>query len=61
MTETIEEKDLENAILKNNVAERSCSDSRYAPMWVKKVLIWAGSIFGGAILLALANLVIGGK
>jgi len=58
MKNSIETKDVENIVLKNNVSERVISDVKYAPMWVKLVMIWAGTIFGGAILLALANLVI---
>jgi hypothetical protein len=34
------------------------NDLRYAPMWVKVILVWAGTIFGGAILLALARTII---
>ena len=53
------EKDkIENIVLKNNVLERTVSDAKYAPMWVKVVLVWVGSIFGGAILLALSRVVI---
>jgi len=33
-------------------------DRRYALKWVEKVIIWAGTIGGGVILMALINLVI---
>lgn len=33
-------------------------DRRYSLKWVEKVIIWAGAIGGGTILLAIINLVI---
>jgi hypothetical protein len=58
MVKAIDKDVVENIVLKNNVIERSCSDVRYAPMWVKLVITWAGSILVGALLVAIANSVI---
>lgn len=50
--------EVENLILKNNIKERDCSNSLYAEKWVQKVIIWAGTIFGGAVILAFARLIL---
>jgi hypothetical protein len=38
--------------------ERSISDKKYARKEVEKILIWVGTIFGTAILIAIANQVL---
>jgi hypothetical protein len=50
--------EVENMILKSNKAERECSDKTYARKEVEKILIWVGAIFGAAILMAIAKLII---
>jgi len=34
------------------------AEKKFAPIWVARVLIWGGSIVGGAVLLAIIGLVI---
>lgn len=55
---TKQQLEIENAVMTSNKEERKISDLKYAPMWVKVVLVWGGGIIGLAVINAFMNLIL---
>jgi len=58
MKKTAKELQAELDLNKHFREHRRESSLLYAPMWVKVVLVWVGTVFGGAVILAVLRLVL---